>query len=130
MNNNNRLWISITICVLVAITSFAGGYWIATKQLSLASYPASQFAMHTIQTLFVDPLQDETLAKGIVYGTGDPYSVYLTEEEHQSFSTQIADHYVGIGVVINYDLEINRVFPNSPAIEAGVKAGDYIMEVK
>jgi len=64
-----------------------------------------------------------------VYGTRDPYSVYFNQQEYQSFSTQIADHYVGIGVIINDRLEINRVFSDSPASEAGVLAGDTIIQV-
>ncbi|MDD4028092.1 MAG: S41 family peptidase [Caldisericia bacterium] len=124
-----KTWLSIGISVIVGVAGFVGGYAFASHQLGLLSYPVSQFALHTIQEFFVDPLQDEYLAKGIVFGTGDPYSTYFTKEEYETFSTQIADHYVGIGVVINDQLEINRVFPDSPASEAGVEAGDFILQV-
>ncbi len=124
-----KTWLVIVISLFVGIGGFVGGYAFASHQLGLLSYPASQFALHTIQEFFVDPIQDEYLAKGIVLGTGDPYSTYFTEQEYETFSTQIADHYVGIGVIITDQLEINRVFPNSPASDAGVQAGDFILQV-
>jgi carboxyl-terminal processing protease len=96
----------------------------------MSSFPTSQYAYQIINQFFVDPIQDEILAKGIVYGTGDPYSLYFTKEEYDSFSTQIADHYVGIGVIINENLEINEVFAGSPAFNAGVKSGDFILSIE
>jgi carboxyl-terminal processing protease len=129
MNLKNKFWLTLGIALIVGIVGFVGGYGFASHQLGLLSYPASQYALHTIQEFFVDPIKDENLARGIVYGTGDPYSTYFTEDEYESFSTQISDHYVGIGVVINDRLEINRVFPQSPASDAGVQVGDFIVQV-
>ncbi|MCK5848990.1 MAG: S41 family peptidase [Caldisericia bacterium] len=130
MKKTVRIWLSVVICLVVVVGSFVGGYLFSAHQLNMSSFPTSQYAYQIINQFFVDPIQDEILAKGIVYGTGDPYSLYFTKEEYDSFTTQIADHYVGIGVIISENLEIIEVFVGSPANLSGVVAGDFIVSIE
>ena len=62
----------------------------------------------------------------------DPYTTYMSNEELNDFSTSINMDYVGIGVqysMNNNTAIVERVFANSPAEIAGIKAGDIIEKV-
>ncbi len=62
----------------------------------------------------------------------DEYSVYYTPKEYQAMLDDTAGEYTGIGVqIIDSDNQIVVVtpLPGSPALEAGIKAGDIIKYV-
>lgn len=71
--------------------------------------------------------------KGLAAGTGDPYTTYLTPEEMQEFQEAATGNYVGIGVSVNEDednlLTIVEIFPDSPALAAGLMVGDKVVGV-
>lgn len=75
----------------------------------------------------------EGAVKGMVASLEDPYSYYLTEEEMEDFNLATSGTYQGIGVSIerseDNQIVIFQVFKNSPAMEAGLLAGDKIIEV-
>ena len=93
-----------------------------------------------LSTYYVDQIPEEVLEQGsvdaIIESLGDPYTVYMTAEEYQSFLSSVnGSTVVGVGVSIsNLDsveegvgIEILSVLDNSPALEAGLSAGDYIL---
>lgn len=71
--------------------------------------------------------------KGMLDFLGDKYSVYMDQEETDEFNEQVEGKYQGVGVEIvqNEDqtVEIYRVFDDSPAKKAGLKAGDIIQKI-
>lgn len=77
--------------------------------------------------------QEEALYDGIMEGLDDPYSVYYTKEEYADLQEDTSGEYVGIGAVVtmNSDMRVEIVRPikNSPAEEAGLKAGDILVQV-
>lgn len=77
--------------------------------------------------------QEEALYDGIMEGLDDPYSVYYTKEEYEELMEDTSGEYVGIGAVVtmNSDMRVEVVRPikGSPAEEAGLKAGDIVVEV-
>lgn len=65
---------------------------------------------------------------------GDPFSVYRTPVEDESYSDEMSGKFGGIGVVIQYDhaactLMVSSIYIDSPADEAGMMVGDYIVAV-
>lgn len=79
-------------------------------------------------------LTDSTI-KGYMYGLGDPYAEYFTKEEFEILSADTNAEMQGIGISVTYHQEYNAiyitsVFPESPALEAGVLPGDVIFYVK
>ena len=63
----------------------------------------------------------------------DEYSVYLNPRERQEFLGGLTDYRIGIGISMIIgdagQILINRVFPGSPAHEAGLRVGDVIISV-
>jgi len=64
----------------------------------------------------------------------DPYSEYFNEEEFKQFSTQTEGNFGGIGVQVGVDrvtggLVVISPIVGTPAYEAGMMAGDYILKV-
>ena len=82
----------------------------------------------------------EMLLKYYIAATGDVYAEYMNAEEYEAYNSESAGEFVGVGIsVIDTIVEINgykyktmqviSVFENSPALDGGVRVGDYIMFV-
>ncbi len=81
----------------------------------------------------IDDLQ-EGVYKGLVSALGDPYSEYYTKEELEEVVNSNKGVAYGIGAYISLNKQwnmamINNVMEESPAQEAGLMAGDVIIEV-
>lgn len=110
--------------------------------LTLTVAPASaltpQEAASLLDTYYVDELPQGLLTMdsvdAMLEALGDPYTVYMTEEEYRSFLSSVnGKTVVGIGVSIEKTFrdgfQIMSVLPHSPALEAGLEAGDRIIAV-
>lgn len=76
----------------------------------------------------------EAAVKAYVEALDEPYTHYYTADEFESYISNIEESYVGIGVVISVDEEADKIIviaptDGSPAQEAGILPGDYILEV-
>ena len=65
---------------------------------------------------------------------GDPYTRFLDPEEYESLTSQTSGELSGIGIQLGIDQKTSKLtviepIPNSPAIEAGLKAGDRIVSI-
>ena len=72
--------------------------------------------------------------KGMVDALGDPYSVYMTKDEYESFNMETDGIYGGIGIIVTpgEDDLITVVSPieDTPGERAGIKTGDKIIKVE
>ena len=77
-------------------------------------------------------LLNETL-KGYIAGLDDEYSEFMTKEEWEEYQAQALGNYVGIGIYMGMDKKDNIIvlstIKDTPASEAGIEAGDIIVEV-
>ncbi len=76
----------------------------------------------------------EGIYKGLFASLGDPYSAYYTEEEYEEMMISASAQYYGIGAVLQQDpdsmqVEIIKIYEDTPAQKAGLKAGDTIVKV-
>ena len=76
----------------------------------------------------------EGLYSGLLEGLNDPYSAYYTEEEYKDLMEQTQGNFYGIGAGLSQDKEsmqvtITKVYEDTPAEKAGLKAGDVIVKV-
>lgn len=113
-----------------------------TLTLSLAAAPASALELEDARQLlrdhYVGEIPEEVLAldslEEILAALNDPYTVYFTAEEYDSFLSSVnGESVTGIGVsiqtVFQDGFQILSVLPDSPAMEAGLEAGDRVVAV-
>ncbi len=72
--------------------------------------------------------------KGVLASLKDPYSSYMTKDEFSALLEETHGSFGGIGVVVGVDidrdlLQIISPIKDGPGDKAGLKAGDYILEV-
>ena len=72
--------------------------------------------------------------EGYVAALGDEYTEYLTEEEVTSIMEDVNGSYVGVGLYIAQNTELNEilvigVIEDSPANKAGILVGDVVKKV-
>ena len=85
---------------------------------------------------YIGELDDEEISDyvmhGYIAGTGDKYAYYLDREDFALWMEDTNAEMQGIGINViwtNSMIEIIAVMPDSPALEAGVEPGDYIVMV-
>ena len=76
----------------------------------------------------------EGAIKGYIEGLGDPYTEYISPSEMEEYKEDILGSFVGIGIYMVKDVEADRVqilapIKNTPAEQAGIQPGDYIIKV-
>src|SRR4026207_669725 len=111
------------------------GARLLAQGLNIASTPASQ-TCHPAASRFVDPVARATLyekaARGLIHELNDPYSVLLSPKELSTFNAQTGGKYGGVGMEIGEVqgfVTVQRVFPHTPAEQAGVIEGDRIVQI-
>src|SRR6476646_1445821 len=75
----------------------------------------------------------EIAARGLVRELNDPYSELLSPKQSEDFNRSTGGRYGGTGMLIGEQspgvIVVDRVFPNTPAEDAGVREGDHIISV-
>ena len=74
----------------------------------------------------------EAAIEGMYTYLNDEYSIYMDEETTKSLEERLDGQYTGVGIEITADknnnkIIINKVFSNSSAMDAGLKAGDELI---
>lgn len=91
----------------------------------------------TINQKYVDrPADLQQILYGAVSGAvaalQDPYSVFLPPKEAEDFKAELKGNFDGIGAEIaikNQQLVVVAPLEDSPAIKAGLRAGDFIVKI-
>ena len=76
----------------------------------------------------------EELIKGFLSRCDDDYAAYMTADEYEDFNSSYQGDVVGIGVTVQYDVDLNgvrvvEVTPASPAEKAGFQPYDLLVAV-
>lgn len=93
--------------------------------------------LEIVERDYYTEVDEEQLATGAIRGMlatlEDPYTFYYTTEEYQAMNEETTGQYSGVGMLVGLDgkgnLMVMRVFRNSPAMNAGVQAGDLLVAV-
>ena len=70
--------------------------------------------------------------RGLLSSLGDPYSVFFDPEEAKKFSEDVSGNFSGIGIELGVKkgvLTVISPIEDTPAWEAGLKAGDQILKI-
>jgi len=131
------------LCVLVALVA---GLWLGGHPESLPGPVRDAFVQEdramraeivdSIKHNFYKPVNEKKLddasLKGIVESLDDPYSHYLTPKEAKQFDESVSGQFEGVGMNVEQDkrgLKVLRVFDGSPAQDARIRRGDFILSV-
>lgn len=143
---------------LVIVISFAGGYLVATKGYRASvegnnvtisrEIPQDKqdldFALFwrvwdTLENSYFDKSKLDSremvygAIRGMVSAVGDPYTVFLPPSENKVVQEDLQGTFEGVGIQIGFKgtrLAVIAPLPESPAEEAGVRAGDLIIGIK
>ncbi|MET0972530.1 MAG: S41 family peptidase, partial [Thermoleophilaceae bacterium] len=137
---------SAIVAFLCAVFALFVGIWLGGHPENLPSALQDAFVdedralraevIDTIEDHFYRKVKEEKLddasLKGIVDSLDDPFSHYLTPNEASQFNESVSGEFEGVGMNVEEDrrgLKVLRVFEGSPAEEAGVRRGDFILSV-
>ena len=151
MPNSSRKVITVLIAVctflLTVFVTFTFSTYLVSGQasgLKDAEETATEKAnlsldrLEDIYTILLDEYYEDVdpnelilgAINGMVSTLDDPYTEYSTPRQMSDTETSRNGNYVGIGVsVMSFDdgyIYINRVFRDTPALEAGLRKGDII----
>jgi carboxyl-terminal processing protease len=153
LNKNRNLIIGIISLVIVtSIISFAAAFLLINgsgnfnpkyeiqfdkKNVNAANVDKFKQVRSLLEKSYYENVDENVLLEGAINGMTDslkdPYTVYFSKEQMQSFMEKSEGSYVGIGVSINLDnnglLTIIEPFDDSPAKAVGIIQGDKIVKV-
>ena len=134
---NNKIWKVLSYILVAAMASFVSMAIVAGALIKRDTklYELSQL----IEERFIEEADmakaEDAAAAAMVNSLGDQWSYYLTADEYVAHMAQMNNAYVGIGVTISgtedgAGVEVLKVEPNGPAMDAGIQAGDMIVGVE
>lgn len=132
-NSGWKTFVAGVLTTLV-ILLLLGGILVATNygHLNRALKVISLVSTQALEPAPAVKMVDGALA-GIVESLDDPYASYLPPQEYHDLAVHIAGEYGGVGLLITRDEEERIVvvspFKGTPAFRAGIKAGDFIVEI-
>lgn len=91
--------------------------------------------MEGTKSMYVEEVSDKQLIESAINGmlsSLDPHSSYLTAEDFKYLSEQTQGKFSGLGIEITMENGVVKVISpidDTPAAKAGIKAGDYIVEI-
>jgi carboxyl-terminal processing protease len=121
---------------LLVIPIVAGGFLLQESPTRANAMLFDQ-VMSLVRNQYVDSMPAgaayEKAARGLVKELNDPYSELLSPKESESFERSTGGRYGGTGMLLGEQgrgvIVVDRVFPNTPAEEAGVREGDHVVAV-
>ncbi len=131
-----KRWLIYTLLSAVILTSLAfvrpvsDKYFEIIKNLEIFTNLYKELNAGYVDEL--DPAR--TMRSGIdaMLAALDPYTNYISESDIEGYRTMTEGRYNGIGAQVKKIGElvtITQIYENSPALKAGLKAGDRILEV-
>ncbi len=133
----NRTIPTIALAIIIALAFLAG---FAYASLSSHKLPGEFDSLNEVWTLLhkdyvnQSAIDNEKLAQGAIDGMmqalGDPYSSYY--DNYSTFENYLEGSFEGIGATVSKEsgqLTVVSPIKGSPAEQAGIKAGDIILEI-
>ncbi len=124
------------VATLLVVPIVAGGFLLQEPPKHASAVLFDQ-VMQLVTNQYVDTLPStavyEKAATGLVKELNDPYSELLSPKASEDFNRSTGGRYGGTGMLLGSPstgvVIVERVFPNTPAAEAGVREGDHVISV-
>jgi len=122
--------------LLLAVPIVAGGFLLQEAPTQSSGLLLEQ-VMSLVQRQYVDSMPAgatlEKAARGLVRELNDPYSELFSPRQSEDFNRTTGGRYGGTGMSLGERapgvIVVERVFPNTPAEEGGVREGDHVVQV-
>ena len=91
--------------------------------------------LEKIESQYIDEIDKSKIMDSAINGvlqSLDPYSAYMSPEVYKEMQTDTRGEFGGLGIEVGMEAGVVKVISpieDSPAYEAGVKAGDYIIKI-
>ena len=92
--------------------------------------------LEKVKEEYVDEIEQADVIESAINGvlqSLDPYSAYMSPELFDSMKTETQGEFGGLGIEITMEAGVVKVispFDGTPAANAGIKAGDYIVKIE
>lgn len=150
---------TVILCLIVLVTGFGVGYYSGLTKAETGTVSVEKILANTqkpedyqevdfslfwdvwrlLEREYIDPDKIDTekmvygAVQGMVASLEDPYTVFLPPEDQQRTQEDLSGAFEGVGIQLGYiDRQLAVIAPlkGTPAEEAGVQAGDYILNIK
>ena len=139
MNTKNRfspLWLALAVVIGIAICTFYANHF-SGNRLSIINSGSNKLnnLLYIIDDQYVDTIDMANLVEDAVpqiLAELDPHSTYFSAKDVQSANDDLRGSFSGVGIeftIRNDTLRVQNVISEGPAEQAGVLAGDKIVEV-
>lgn len=135
----------LILCFVLSLTALFSGYLIGNHYTKKVVPTSRSNKLAEIESVFrnswffgneheeLDYELLEKAASGMSTFQEDPYTVYMSPQRQNDFISGINMNFVGLGVSIREDLNldtyITKVYKNTPAEKNGLQAGDVFIEI-
>jgi carboxyl-terminal processing protease len=135
MNREKFAW--VTSVVLVALLAFQLPGSLAHRDDDYR-FVGQLLSIHRqVVDNYAEPVDEEKLRAGAIngmLGQLDPYTVYVPPADQERFERMLEGSYKGVGIQLDQDeqtkeIEVITPIEGSPAMKAGVLAGDILLAV-
>ncbi|MDL2241334.1 peptidase S41 [Bacteroidales bacterium OttesenSCG-928-L03] len=140
MGFKKKYWVTIIIITISLLVGIVIGTFISGKSFGSKFFLSKENKIDTILGIineeYVDTVQLISLIENAlphIIDELDPHSSYIPSSQSAHYSEDMEGRFGGIGIEINFYLDtlvIVRVYPGSPAGQAGLQAGDRIVLIE
>ena len=130
MKNNFNLFFIIFLSLFFSNLSFSANKESIYDKIDLFSEVLDKVNNEYVEEIDHSKAMDAAI-NGVLQSL-DPYSAYMSPEIFKEMLTETSGEFGGLGIEVGMEFGVVKVISpidNTPAEEAGVKAGDYIVKI-
>ena len=130
MKNNFNLFFIIFLSLFFPNLSFSANEESIYDKIDLFSEVLDKVNNEYVEEIDHSEAMDAAI-NGVLQSL-DPYSAYMSPEIFKEMQTETSGEFGGLGIEVGMEFGVVKVISpidNTPAEEAGVKAGDYIVKI-
>ena len=130
MKNNFNLFFIIFLSLFFSNLSFSANEESIYDKIDLFSEVLDKVNNEYVEEIDHSEAMDAAI-NGVLQSL-DPYSAYMSPEIFKEMQTETSGEFGGLGIEVGMEFGVVKIISpidNSPAEEAGVKAGDYIVKI-
>jgi carboxyl-terminal processing protease len=138
MQKKIKAVVVLAVCLIALLglwSLYANSPAVALDRQTYKNLKLFNEVLDMVQKNYVEPIEQKTLIQGAINGmmrSLDPHSAFMTAEMYKELEVETRGSFGGIGIEITVLKDILTVvspIEDTPAFQAGVKAGDQIIGI-